>query len=252
LHNPITDRATDAEIRYRHFADALDGGVFFAINTAAATPEEPDTWTHGIAGSSRVLASEVTDFGGAKAAYEAGLALTLARMPVQGAEHFLDLGAINMGLSAEEVKSQFALWSMLNSPLILSGTVEQLADEPKIGIITNDKLIAINQEFTRFQAERAHYGNDIDAIIKPLENGRAALVVFNKGGAAAGNVTLDLWKLLGQHLAAAGFSAPLRATATEVFGGAMTTVRKGTLAIGNIPASGTAAYMLEQPPIGKR
>jgi hypothetical protein len=247
LHNPVTDRATDAESRYKLVADALSGNVFFAINAVAATPE---VWARGIADSSRVLANEINDFSSAVAAYETAF----THMPVQSAERHLDLGVINLGFKAEELKSQFTLWSVLNSPLILSGTPEQMADKSRIGVIKNAALIAISQGNSRFQARRTPYGNNIDVIMKPLENGKAALIVFNKGDAAAGNVSLNIGKLLSQdeHMAMSGFSASGRIMVTDMFSGAVTSARNGALAIRNIPASGVAAYTIEQSSDRKR
>jgi len=242
LYNPVTDRATDAENRYKLLADALADNIFFAINAVAATPE---VWAHSITDSSRVPANEITDFSSVKAAYEA----SLTRMSVQSAEHHLDLGLINLGLNSEELKSQFTLWSVLNSPLILSGTPEQLADKSKSDIIKNAALIAISQKSSRFQAKRIPHGNNIDVIIRPLENGRAALVVFNKGGAAAGDVSLNIGKLLD---AVSGFPASGRIVITDVFTDSVSSLRSRTLAVGNIPAGGVAAYTLEQSSDRKR
>jgi len=241
LYNPVTDRATDAENRYRLAADALTDNVYFAINAASAMPE---SWAHSLADSSRVLENEITDFNSVKAAYEAAL----TQMPVQSAEHNLDLGVINLGLDADELKSQFALWSVLNSPLILSGTPEQLADVSKSGVIKNAALIAVNQGSPGTQAKRTHYGNNIDVIIKPLGNGRTALLVFNKGNAASGNVSLDIRKFLG---GTPGFSVSRTSLLTDMFTGARSSLQNRTLAAGNIPAGCVAAYILEQSFNGK-
>ena len=55
------------------------------------------------------------------------------------------------GLTSVESASQFKLWSIMKTPLILGVNWAQLGDLPKLdpvyfGLITNDEILAINQD----------------------------------------------------------------------------------------------------------
>jgi vacuolar-type H+-ATPase subunit E/Vma4 len=85
--------------------------------------------------------------------------------------------------------------------------------------------------------------DDVDAIAKPLEDGKAALVVFNKGDAPLESLSVDIVKLFaGVRSLNQG-----RGAATDVYGGTASSLRNGTLAIKNIAPGGVVAYIIELP-----
>ncbi|MEG2676022.1 MAG: alpha-galactosidase, partial [Clostridia bacterium] len=99
--------------------------------------------------------------------------------------HWNDPDMLEVGngkLTDNQNKSHFALWCMLNSPLILGNDIRNMSDEVQ-KIVTNANLIAINQDSLGKQAKRIKTGL-VDILAKPLDGGKVAVCVFNKGATA--------------------------------------------------------------------
>lgn len=86
------------------------------------------------------------------------------------------------GCSFEEYQTHFALWAMLNSPLIIGCDIRSMSDETK-KILMNRDLIAINQD----PEGRGCYKLECDCspnvftLVKPLADGEYAAAIFNFG-----------------------------------------------------------------------
>jgi len=124
----------------------------------------------------------------------------------------MDMMPIGRGLTYEEDKSMFALWCILSSPLVLGNDLSNMTQQT-IGIITNQEVIALNQDTTGLQAKIVTESRDgnLQVWAKPL-NGKLsnerAVALFNRSSASAtmsvkwsdlnlvGPVTVrDLWSL---------------------------------------------------------
>lgn len=96
----------------------------------------------------------------------------------------------NGNLTHEENKSHFSLWCMMSAPLILGNDVRKFIKEDgtvdtesKVyKILTNKKIIAINQDPLGVQCRRIRTGA-VDVLVKPLKDSKVAVCVFNKSGA---------------------------------------------------------------------
>lgn len=86
-------------------------------------------------------------------------------------------------LTPDEQYSHITLWSMLSAPLILGCDLEKL-DDFTIGLLTNDEVIAIDQDELGRQAVRVGSNGAIDFFLKPLADGAFALAAFNRGDTA--------------------------------------------------------------------
>ena len=84
----------------------------------------------------------------------------------------------NGKLTHDQNVSHFSLWCMMNSPLILGNDLRSM-DEKVRAIVTNKKLIAINQDALGKQAKRVKKGG-VDVLAKPLADGSTAICLFNK------------------------------------------------------------------------
>ncbi|CAM9340519.1 unnamed protein product [Ectocarpus fasciculatus] len=98
----------------------------------------------------------------------------------------LEIG--NGGCSFEEYKSHFSLWAMLKAPLIIGNDIRDLtADDEALQILSNEELIAINQDPLGRQARRTWMNRDAPPGLKeevwtgPLSDGSIAVMIFNKG-----------------------------------------------------------------------
>jgi alpha-galactosidase len=99
------------------------------------------------------------------------------------------------GCTDEEYQTHFALWSMMNSPLIIGCDVREMSEETK-KILLNPDLIAINQDLECRSCDRISvYGNpDAFVLVKVLSDGDFALGFFNFSDIPA-NVTLNFWDM---------------------------------------------------------
>ncbi|NED84521.1 hypothetical protein G3I76_31060 [Streptomyces sp. SID11233] len=87
-------------------------------------------------------------------------------------------------LSDEESRSQFALWSMMASPLILSTDVTSLSPE-SLATVGNADIIAIDQDPLGQQAGIVSRDGTVDVLARPLANGDRAVSLLNRGSTAA-------------------------------------------------------------------
>jgi len=90
----------------------------------------------------------------------------------------VQLIAGNFGLSYEQSKSQFALWAIWASPLLMSVDLRTIRPEYK-AILTNRKIIGVNQDILGIQGRRIYkvcknYSNIITfyPCIQFTQNGR--------------------------------------------------------------------------------
>ena len=99
------------------------------------------------------------------------------------------------GCNDTEYQTHFALWAMMNSPLIIGCDVRSMDEETR-KILTNPDLIAINQDPESRSCHRlSTYGSpDAFILVKQLSGGDLAVGFFNFGDAPA-HVELHFWDL---------------------------------------------------------
>ncbi|MER6386383.1 ricin-type beta-trefoil lectin domain protein [Streptomyces sp. NPDC001250] len=128
--------------------------------------------------------------------------VALARYNGPGNHNDADMLLIgdNNQLSLAEQRSQFALWSAMGSPLMISTDVRKMAADPvtyapQLNILKNADIIAVDQDTTAggYLASRqgATDSSGVDVVVKPLADGSRAVVVLNKNSTAT-TYTLDL------------------------------------------------------------
>ncbi len=119
--------------------------------------------------------------------YEANI--RLSKYSCVGAWNDPDMLEVGNGdLTFEENRSHFSLWCMMNAPLILGNDIREFiksdgsADtENKVyQILTNRDMIKINQDALGISCRRIKAGIT-DILVKPLENSKIAVCIFNKG-----------------------------------------------------------------------
>ncbi len=137
--------------------------------------------------------------------------VALARYNGPGNHNDADMLLIgdNNQLTPAEQRSQFALWSAMGSPLMISSDVRRMAADPvayapQLNILKNSDIIAVDQDSLGaggYLASRqgASSGPGVDVVVKPLAGGARAVVILNRN-ASATTYTLDL--------ASVGFSNP--------------------------------------------
>lgn len=96
-----------------------------------------------------------------------------------------DLCATGPGMTQTEYRTQFSLWSMWASPLTLSFDLRKDISDEDLELMTNEEVIAINQDPMGLQAEYIGQTGNIQTYMKDLENGDVAVALVNLGSSSA-------------------------------------------------------------------
>lgn len=108
-----------------------------------------------------------------------------------GAFNTPDMLTVGQGAMTEtQYRSQFFLWAVLGSPLILGNDVRSM-DNFTIELLTSSEVLAVNQDKDCVQASLAHFEGATEVWVKPLSSRNFAAVLFNNGPEPA-NVTLEI------------------------------------------------------------
>jgi hypothetical protein len=79
-----------------------------------------------------------------------------------------------------EARSHFALWAMLNAPLMI-GSDLRTTPQALMDIFGNADIIALDQDPAGNQATLAYDSSDLQMLVKTLASGDKALAIFNRG-----------------------------------------------------------------------
>lgn len=83
-------------------------------------------------------------------------------------------------LTQDEQITHMTLWCILSSPIILGCDLTRL-DDFTMSILTNDEILAINQDPLGIQGSRIQKDGVIEIYTKPLQRERKAVGLFNRG-----------------------------------------------------------------------
>jgi alpha-galactosidase len=83
-------------------------------------------------------------------------------------------------LTPDEQYTHISLWCMLSSPLLIGCDLDHL-DPFTFSLLTNDEVLAVNQDALGEQATRAASFGAVDVFLKKLEDGSHAVAFFNRG-----------------------------------------------------------------------
>jgi alpha-galactosidase len=81
-------------------------------------------------------------------------------------------------LSPDEQYTHISLWCLLSSPLLIGCDMSQL-DDFTLGLLTNDEVLAINQDALGKSARKVFEKDKIQVWVKDLEDGKKAIGIFN-------------------------------------------------------------------------
>jgi alpha-galactosidase len=83
-------------------------------------------------------------------------------------------------LTVSEQYTHFSLWCLLDAPILLGCDLSKL-DDFTYNLLTNDEVIAINQDPLGKQAEMIKKDGDVQIWAKDMEDGSKAVGIFNLG-----------------------------------------------------------------------
>ena len=79
-----------------------------------------------------------------------------------------------------EARSHFALWAMLNAPLIMGADLRK-TPQSLMDIFGNADIIALDQDPAGNQAVLTYDSSDLQILVKTLSSGDKAVAIFNRG-----------------------------------------------------------------------
>jgi alpha-galactosidase len=139
-----------------------------------------------------------------------------------------------------EMRSHFALWAVMASPLIAGNDIRSMSAQT-LAILSNRNLVTINQDPLALQATQISNDGTRRVLAKRLSNGDVAVALFNQGSATT---------TVSTTAAAVGKSGSSFTLLDAWTNGTGTTT--GTISA-SVPAHGTVVYRLsggttEPPP----
>ena len=104
-----------------------------------------------------------------------------------GPGHWNDPDMLEVGngsMTTEEYRAHFSMWALFSAPLLVGTDVTNMSADTK-SILLNRKVIAIDQDPLGRQGTRVRKDGDLEVWSKQLANGGRAVVLLNRGPAAA-------------------------------------------------------------------
>src|SRR4051812_38686234 len=86
-------------------------------------------------------------------------------------------------LSPVEARAHFSLWAMLAAPLLAGYDLTTLSPE-SLATLTNDEVIAVDQDRKGRQGRRVRRKDGVETWVKPLAGDAAAVLFFNRNKGA--------------------------------------------------------------------
>ncbi|MFG1673781.1 glycoside hydrolase family 27 protein [Micromonospora sp. NPDC049282] len=154
----------------------------------------------------------------------------LAARAKPGAFNDMDMLEVGRGgMTDTEMRSHFALWAVLASPLIAGNDLRNMNTATQT-ILKNANLIAISQDPLALQATQVSFDGTRRVLAKPLANGDVAVTLFNQGNTTTTITTTTT------AVGKSGTSFTLRDAWTDT-----TSTSTGTISA-SVPAHGTVVY----------
>jgi alpha-galactosidase len=98
----------------------------------------------------------------------------------------------NSALSHDETVAHFSMWAIMAAPIILGNDLRSIPNEI-LEILTNEEVIAVNQDPAGIQGTRVKDNGDLEVWMKPLCNPdgpEKAVALLNRSGGTA-NITVS-------------------------------------------------------------
>lgn len=180
----------DPKTAYQKFGDALKNcprDIVFSICNWGV--KKPWTWGKSVGGNLWRTTGDIVDTWGSISTIgfgQAGLS-EFAGPGYWNDPDMLVVGMVGWGpqlhptrLTPDEQYTHLSLWCLLSAPLLLGCDLTRLDDFTK-SLLTNDEVIALDQDPLGSQAERVLKEGDFEVWAKNLADGSKAVGLFNRG-----------------------------------------------------------------------
>ena len=177
--------ALDPQQRYTAISEAIRNTGRDDVRLNVCRWNYPGTWVHDVAFSWRTTHDIADRWSSVKGILAENL--YLSAYAYDG--HFNDMDMLEVGrsMTAEEDKTHFGMWCIMNSPLLIGCDLTNIKSTA-LNLLKNEELIALNQDPLYQQAYIVGLSNGCHILVKDVEtlNGtRRALAVYNPGDAQA-------------------------------------------------------------------
>lgn len=228
-YDNCNNNGISAQTRYTTMRDALQAtGRPILFSLCDWGQENVWTWGANVGNSWRTTGDINASFGSMLSNFHQNVGLASFAGP--GHWNDPDMLEIGNGMSTTEQQSEFSLWSEMAAPLI-SGTNIANASSTTLGILTNSRVIAVDQDSLGAQGTEVSSAGGLDVLAKPLANGDVAVALFNENSSTATITT---------SASAIGKTGASSYTLTDLWSGA-TSSTTGTISA-SVPPHGTVMY----------
>ncbi|GAA1968065.1 glycoside hydrolase family 27 protein [Catenulispora subtropica] len=215
-----------AQSRYTTMRDALaKTGRPIVYSLCSWGRDNVWTWGAGVGNSWRTTGDINASWGSMLSIFHSNVGLASYAGP--GGWNDPDMLEIGNGMSATEDRSEFSLWAEMAAPLI-SGTNIANASSTTLGILTNSRVIAVDQDPLGKQGVEVASSGGLDVLAKPLADGDVSVALFNEN---SGTATIST------TVGAIGKTGASSYTLTDLWTGATSTTTGAISA--SVPGHGT-------------
>ncbi|CAI5479684.1 unnamed protein product [Closterium sp. Yama58-4] len=128
----------------------------------------------------------------------------------------------NGGMRQSEYRVHFSLWAIMKAPLLIVCDLSAASNET-MSILSNNEVIAVNQDSLGVQARKVHisHNSSVEVWSGPLSDDRQVVALVNRG-ARSENVTVS-WKSIGLNAVQRMYARDLwkKSTLDSAFSGEM-------------------------------
>ena len=185
----------DEKARYTAIAQAIKNTGRTDVRMNICRWAYPGTWVNNAGFSWRTTQDIFSNWDSIKDI----LAQNLYMSAYSSKGHYNDMDMLEVGvnkwgneLTAEEAKTHFGMWCIMNSPLLIGCNMKDLSTT-NLNLLKNKDLIALNQDTLYQQAYLAAKVNDCYIMVKDIEKAndtKRAFAIYNPNDAAK-KVTLN-------------------------------------------------------------
>lgn len=90
----------------------------------------------------------------------------------------------NGGMTIAEYRSHFSIWALAKAPLLIGCDIRAI-DNVTLGLLSNNEVIAVNQDKLGVQGKKVKKDGDLEVWAGPLNDKKVAVILWNRGPSTA-------------------------------------------------------------------
>ena len=171
--------ALDPQQRYTAISEAIRATGRDDVRLNVCRWDYPGTWVHDVAFSWRTTRDIWDGWASVKGILDENL--YMSAYSYDGRFNDMDMLEVGRSMTAEEDKTHFGMWCIMNSPLLIGCDLTTIK-AATLTLLKNEELIALNQDSLYQQAYVVDKNNDCYILVRDIEtlNGtKRAFAVYN-------------------------------------------------------------------------